>query len=247
MTPTSPTIASPRSSIGSEPSRSRLVSAVKLCRERDKQKCVLTQRSAIDVAHIYPFTLSHRNQRTQTLWDTLRHFWSEERVLAWEQAVLGPSGTEQVTSLMCLWASAHRMWGTAAFALKPLAVSDDKTEMTAVFYWLPKSLYARYAVLDDAPTVPDKIKCVQDENLVMVDSLERLDGRRIVSGDEMTFKTESPESHPLPSFEILEMQWFLTRAAALSGAAELLDDRDLHSDSEFGGEISVDDLDIYEK
>jgi len=37
------------------------------------------------------------------------------------------------------------------------------------------------------------------------------------------FKTDNPETQPLPNFELLDMQWVLTRLTAMSGAAELDD------------------------
>ncbi|KAL4963118.1 uncharacterized protein BDV14DRAFT_94784 [Aspergillus stella-maris] len=180
------------------------------------------------------------------LWDTLRHFWSEAKVLAWEKATLGSSGTENVSNLMCLMAHAHRLWGRSAFALKQLAARDDGKEMSVIFYWLRKALYSQDCNLQDPPTMPKDNDGVRNESFVLVDSLERLDGRRIVSGDVMTFRTKNPDTHPLLSYQLLEMQWFLTRAAALSGAAELVDPDDIDSDSELGDEIFAGNSDLSE-
>lgn len=44
------------------------------------------------------------------------------------------------------------------------------------------------------------------------------------SADIITLHTGDPENHPLPSFELLEIQWFLTRIAALNAAADVCDD-----------------------
>ncbi|KAL4790990.1 hypothetical protein BDV19DRAFT_371441 [Aspergillus venezuelensis] len=212
--------------------------------------CLLTQISgkAIDVAHIYPFALGHPNQshRKRMLWDTLRHFWSEAKVLAWEKAISGSLGTENVSNLRCLMTYVHCLWGTSASALKPLAASDDGKEMSVVFYWLEQALYSQDCNLQDAPTMPKDNDRVRNESFVLVDSLERLDGRRIVSGDVMTFRTENPETHPLPSYQLLEMQWFLTRDAALSGVAELVDPDYIDSDSELGDEIFAGNPEISE-
>ena len=38
--------------------------------------------------------------------------------------------------------------------------------------------------------------------------------------DEISLETDDPVTRPLPDFRLLEMQWFLHRVAAMSGAAE---------------------------
>jgi hypothetical protein len=43
--------------------------------------------------------------------------------------------------------------------------------------------------------------------------------RRIYSGETFTFTTKDPKNLPLPSMELLEMQWLLQRLVAMSGAA----------------------------
>lgn len=52
------------------------------------------------------------------------------------------------------------------------------------------------------------------------------------SGHEITLKTENKVTHPLPSFELLQMQWVLHIVASLSDAAEDLDDDDDNDDEE---------------
>ena len=42
---------------------------------------------------------------------------------------------------------------------------------------------------------------------------------RIRSGETFTFTTEDPENLPLPSLQLLEMQWVLQRLVGMSGAA----------------------------
>jgi hypothetical protein len=43
--------------------------------------------------------------------------------------------------------------------------------------------------------------------------------RKIESGDIFTLTTDNPRKRPLPSLELLEMQWILQRITAMSGAA----------------------------
>ncbi|PLN79766.1 hypothetical protein BDW42DRAFT_194898 [Aspergillus taichungensis] len=44
------------------------------------------------------------------------------------------------------------------------------------------------------------------------------------SGDEITLQTDNPEIRPLPSVELLAMQWMLNRVKAISGAADISED-----------------------
>ena len=46
----------------------------------------------------------------------------------------------------------------------------------------------------------------------------------IRSGDVIIFTTDDPEKLPIPSIDLLDMQWALHRATALSGAAEATDE-----------------------
>jgi hypothetical protein len=39
------------------------------------------------------------------------------------------------------------------------------------------------------------------------------------SGDLVIFQTKDPENLPLPSWDLLQMQWILNRIGAISGAA----------------------------
>lgn len=55
--------------------------------------------------------------------------------------------------------------------------------------------------------------------------------QKICSGDVITMRTEDPISHPLPSWDLLDMQWVLHRVVALSGAGEASEE-DLDSDDE---------------
>jgi hypothetical protein len=44
----------------------------------------------------------------------------------------------------------------------------------------------------------------------------------IRTGDVFTFTTADPENLPLPNRNLLEMQWYLLRVTAMSGAAEAI-------------------------
>jgi hypothetical protein len=58
--------------------------------------------------------------------------------------------------------------------------------------------------------------------------------KKISSGDEICLETDDPVTRPLPNFKLLEMQWFLHRVAAMSGAAEPQDEYGSDSDDDEG-------------
>ena len=113
------------------------------------------------------------------------------------------------------------MWARGAFALKPISESDDKTTLKVQFFWQKKQQEAQTAMsllttpfstqglsqnADVFPTVAKLFK--EDENDV------------IRSGDYFTLRTDDPETQPLPSFTLLELQWFLQRIQGMAGAAD---------------------------
>lgn len=62
----------------------------------------------------------------------------------------------------------------------------------------------------------------------------------ISSGDEIALTTEDPELQPLPDMRLLEMQYFLHRVAAMSGAADRPPfESDNYGDDEDGEEEGV--------
>jgi hypothetical protein len=111
------------------------------------------------------------------------------------------------------------MWGRGQFALKPLELSSDNTELTVQFFWQVSNKHKATSRIDILT------KQASSEGLTEGAGgwLGYKDGRSlnfIRSGQVFTFKTTDPEKMPLPSWELLEMQWYLQRVVAMSGAAE---------------------------
>ncbi|KAL3456591.1 hypothetical protein BJX64DRAFT_38545 [Aspergillus heterothallicus] len=192
------------------------------CRKRDNDTCLITRGGdCVDVCHIYPFSLATKMGSTthRSFWDILSFYWSKDQIRGWESIVLGSSRTETLPNVLCLARTVHGLWGMGRFALKPISLSSDKTSLTVEFYWLRNYDY-EFRRLDLPP-------CLQEN----VDSTSR--GTRLVdcptkicleSGDKLVFTTEDPETLPLPSMELLELQWILNRLVSLSGAADVPDD-----------------------
>jgi hypothetical protein len=129
-----------------------------------------------------------------------------------------PQGTfvEVCNNLMCLSPSAHRYHGKGYFALKPVLLSEDQKCLTVKFFWLRKGSRPSQVNLCDAPSVEGRD---QGPGRARLGNHETTD--LIRSGDEIRLETEDPENLPLPSWELLEMQWFLNRVVAISGAADV--------------------------
>ncbi|KAJ5383831.1 hypothetical protein N7517_001742 [Penicillium concentricum] len=203
----------------------RKFSAKTACLERDDFSCVTTNFPQVDVAHIYPLSLmksqsSGNNKCTDTyddFWKTLHMFWRKDQVDKWEARLTGPCGTELCENLLSLCPNAHRLWGAFYFVLQPLHLRDDGKELIIRFYWLPE-------VTRDKVQVQDKpsISLHPPAELLNL-RVENTDGsvHKMNSGDLVIFQTKDPESLPLPSWNLLQMQWILHRIGALSGAANV--------------------------
>jgi HNH endonuclease len=159
-------------------------------------------------------------QQAPSFWDTLRIFWSKERVDAWYNAIFSnPAKTEVCQNLLSLSPNAHAYWERAYFALKPMRISDDKKRLDIQFFWLSSNPHVPGVTILQAPSLsaPD-----HGPNLARLFNHETI--TQICSGDEISLETDDPVSRPLPNFRLLEMQWFLHRVTAMSGAAEPQDD-----------------------
>ncbi len=121
--------------------------------------------------------------------------------------------------MITLFPYAHTLWGEPAFALKRIRVSDNMTEMELEFYWLVTPATLSTAQNEPALKLSDKPVIFHPPNSSMEDMFT-LSGRRLLSGDKIILRTADPERMPLPSFDILELQWFLHQVSAMRAAAE---------------------------
>jgi hypothetical protein len=209
--------------------------------------CVLTGSDIVEVAHIYPFSqLRYPEEDTfgarHIFWDHLKDFWPEEKVATWV-AQLFPRGLcgigdERVDNRITLSSFAHDLWNGGAFALKPVSMSDDKTALTVQFFWQKRQANTKPAM--SLLTTPYSTRGLE-HNTATGAGINRLhDERRreeIKSGDVFELKTDDTAAKPLPSFQLLELQWFLTRVVGMAGAAFPED-----LDSEYDSAENVPDL-----
>jgi HNH endonuclease len=212
----------------------------------------LTNAPLPQVAHIFPYTILNKvrnpspKKPTPEFWGLLGVFWNRDRIERWKKEIFRnpqnpETGVESCFNLICLTSTAHEMWNRGVFALKPLNLSDDKKKLDIQFFWQPAYKHQsgdRVNLLK----IPKSSKGLsqgqvweqlQDERKLKSYQMAVDRPPRIVqSGDTFTLTTDDPIHKPLPSWELLEMQWYLQRLAAMSGTPNLdLDDDDYISGS----------------
>lgn len=157
-------------------------------------------------------------------WEHLKNFWSEEKVTAWEVELfprgLSETGDEKVDNRITLSKIAHVQWNRGAFALKPISISDENTILKVQFFWQKKQpdIQATISLL----TIPLSTEDLNQNEGAFDYGQTRLfdrEGKHIISGDIFELKTDDPIKKPLPSFKLLELQWFLMRVIGMAGAA----------------------------
>ncbi len=151
-------------------------------------------------------------------------FWPQEKITTWKAKIfpngISNQGQEEVYNLISLGPHIHRMWGQGLFALKPISESDDKKKLTVQFFWQTKQ----------EDSLPDISLTIQPHSTKGLEQsmtahgpiwLHNKDKEIIRSGDIFELNTDDPITKPLPSFELLELQWFLQRVQGMAGAAEI--------------------------
>ncbi|TAQ91193.1 hypothetical protein B7494_g486 [Chlorociboria aeruginascens] len=226
----------------------RNINVKKRAEERDNFSCVLTGVEVIEVAHIYPHHSLKREEDKgaprHIFWASLRLFWSEEKVATWEAKLfpqgIHKKGQEEIYNLISLAPTVHALWGRGLFALKPIFESDDKKTLIVQFFWQKKQggLLPRMSLTTKPTSTQDleQITGAHGGHIWLCDK----NNKRIQSGDYFELQTDDPIQKPLPSFELLELQWYLHRIQGMAGAVDVDWDEvylDLDSDSEYTGEV----------
>ncbi|OJD11832.1 hypothetical protein AJ78_07474 [Emergomyces pasteurianus Ep9510] len=242
----------------------RLKKPVELAKERDGGRCVLTNATLHEVAHIFPhFMINETPPQTSIaaavppFWKLLPFFFEPDRLNRWRAEIFkDPSNPTQpadgIQNMICLSSFAHDLWGRGQFALRPVSLSDDCKELTVQFYWQPKPPHDRFDSVN-IQMAPDSSRDLVHANGNQLTIFNNTDSPTAIrSGDIFIFRTTNPQTHPLPSFELLDMQWCLQRIVSMSGAAgvydEEYDDDDDDDDGQWHEEIvhkPISEWDIY--
>ena len=160
------------------------------------------------------------SDRIPKFWELLKIFWGKDRINTWRSKIFPnaekpETGVDEPFNLISLGRDAHDMWNDGEFALKPLELSSDNKELTVQFFWQVLNKYDQESRMD-LLTEPASTKGLDRSSIRW---LFHPDGKKICSGDVFTFRTTDPATMPLPSKELLEMQWYLQRLVSMSGAA----------------------------
>lgn len=124
------------------------------------------------------------------------------------------------------------------FALRPISMSDDCKELAVQFYWQPRPSHGRFDSVSIVKSPRSSRDLVQVGGNVLAIASNDTTVEIIKSGDTLIFRTTDPNTHPLPSFELLEMQWHLQRIVSMSGAAGIYDDEDDDDDDHWDAGIA---------
>jgi len=163
---------------------------------------------------------------TPEFWEHLYLFWDEDRVNKWKEMISPDSqnpntGVDRCLNLISLDGTAHVLWTRGLFALKPLELSSDHKQLTVQFFW---QVPGKYDIESQIDLLTEPISSKGLDHLENGCYLVRRDRDStlfhcISSGELFTLTTKDPEKLPLPSMDLLEMQWFLQRLVGMSGAA----------------------------
>lgn len=180
-------------------------------------------------ARIIPFELNGRTL-PKDVWDVLWLFWGD-KVAKWQEA-LGVQfndpriTTEKVSNMLTLSPNMHGPWEDSWCAFRPISINNEKTSMEIKVHWIAIDKKA-----DQLGNNTDEIELLQaprpflDEDFLRKRD-SRIDGlcqwhvekrRPLEDGEVITVTTDDPVKRPLPSMELLELQWILTRIAAMQG------------------------------
>ncbi|GLA50868.1 hypothetical protein AnigIFM63604_007187 [Aspergillus niger] len=208
--------------------------------ERDKD-CIIRKSCPGEVTHIYPhhlITAGRPRMAYPPFWDTLKFFWGPERLAAWRSQIFANLPYDSMQNLVCLNADLQHMWNDGRFALRPVGYNNNaKTTLKLEFIWQAAhgKTMNNYVPANNSVLSSRNLTCiVNPKNNTEYYVAARINNkvRELKTGDEIVLSTSDPASLPLPSWELLDMAFVLSRIVNLSGAGDTAD-------------LSVDDSDDY--
>lgn len=209
--------------------------ATTLAGERDGGKCALARTEPCEVVHIYPKGLIDSqpeptiSNAVPDFWDLLEIFFDIDHIRRWRREIFRDPFDPSIPldgchNRICLDHATHDSWIRGSFALRPVAVSEDNKQLTVQFYWQSKPLHSSFDKVE-VLQAPDSSKGLihGDGDMLYIHPDGNAENEyHVSSGDVFVFRTENPKTHPLPSFELLDMQWHLNRICLMSGVTDIL-------------------------
>ncbi|KAH0556327.1 hypothetical protein GP486_005746, partial [Trichoglossum hirsutum] len=199
--------------------------------------CVITGQdcSGSQAAHIIPYSIGKSQARASTdLWAVLRMFWGDEEVGDIQSLVFGtptdpPSDKthtliNRLYNVITLSSQAHTYWGQGYFVLEPHPDNnpENQYEQQAVFYWVHPNGSSRvspgiYTPILLTAKLPELSPTNENISLFFIDDTRQ--PQFVKDGHLITFRTDNPDSRPLPSMELLWLQCTLVRVLRMAGRA----------------------------
>ncbi|EUC44706.1 hypothetical protein COCMIDRAFT_97562 [Bipolaris oryzae ATCC 44560] len=201
------------------------------CKRRDGNLCAVSRMAEIDAAHIYPWCAfgGENEGRVSQFWSTMRMFWKREVVEGWRKKIFVDAnhphrGTETIENMVSLSATLHRFHSAARFALRPIQLSDDKTQLELEFHWLvveERDRHDKVDIMDEPLSSAGRRSAGRGYGpLDRIDPDDDKYRKPLESGTRFVMTTDDPEKRPLPDSGLLTLQWHLQRVLAMTGAAE---------------------------
>lgn len=238
-----PRTRSGKSLEGSEHSPVRDRKIAQRCKERDSGLCVVSRIGGVEACHLYPrCAFGGRNPgQVKHFWTLLRMFWPEDKVNSWHAKIFKdertsePLGTETVENMLTFTSTLHRFHAKGAFALRPVRILEDKTQLELEFHWLAWQQRDSTTRVDlrEQP-LSSRGRTDSKRGIEFFRFEDATNPTPLFSGTRFVITTDDPTNKPLPDPGLLEMQWHLQRVLAMSGAAGWKEE-DFHYDDPNAG------------
>ncbi|KAJ5562892.1 hypothetical protein N7535_002662 [Penicillium sp. DV-2018c] len=163
------------------------------------------------------------NSWAPDIWRYIDVFWGSDTAARWRKAVFKDPEHPEIqvddcSNLICLRHDLRGAWLDGYFALRPVWVSDDQTEMEIEFHWQVQYTHNPFSLIrPNMEPLPSRVVLEMNGLIVKVGGDETNPaGRPIRSGYRFKVSTNNPVTHPLPSYDLLDMQWHMNRIMAMS-------------------------------
>lgn len=211
-------------------------------RARDGDVCVLTQQSRTKVAHTIPYSIFYGSDiARERIFTPLRRFWGEDAfkdafaLLSYKQkhdATPLPQ-QDRIENMITLDHEVVKLLKQGLIALKPLSPSADRKSIFLELWWLseipttPKRKHEEQVHVSRIPAIMKRGQSSSVAGAYLAKMVDMNTGtcEALLNGDRFEVTTTNPETHPLPSYHLLELAWCLQRISGMSRGAEYYDDR----------------------
>ncbi|KAH8806056.1 hypothetical protein F5884DRAFT_886538 [Xylogone sp. PMI_703] len=120
-------------------------------------------------------------------------------------------------NVITLTSTLHSAWNKGIFAFKPSLPSADGMKIELGIFFLDKMDKPARTNIPWTQSPPESPRYL--DGLCEFRN-EPSPSKQILSGDKIIITTEDPQRYTLSSYELLEMQWVLTRLTRMAGGAE---------------------------